>query len=32
VLERQIAHAKARGGCWFATHAEIARWCKENAS
>lgn len=30
VLERLIAHAKARGGCWFATHAAIARWCKEN--
>jgi hypothetical protein len=31
VLERLIAHAKSRGSCWFATHAEIARWCQENA-
>jgi hypothetical protein len=30
VLERLIAHAKARGECWFATHAEVARWCKEH--
>lgn len=30
VLERLITHAKARGGCWFATHAAVARWCKDN--
>jgi peptidoglycan/xylan/chitin deacetylase (PgdA/CDA1 family) len=32
VLARVIAHAKAKGGCWFATHAQIAAWCKENAA
>lgn len=31
LLARLIAHMKARGGCWFATHEEVARWCKENA-
>ena len=32
VLERLIAHVKARGECWFATHADVARWCKDNAA
>jgi peptidoglycan/xylan/chitin deacetylase (PgdA/CDA1 family) len=31
VLERLIAHAKARGGCWFATHAQVAKWARDNA-
>ena len=31
VLERLIKHMKARGKCWFATHEQVARWCKENA-
>jgi peptidoglycan-N-acetylglucosamine deacetylase len=31
VLERLIKHMKARGRCWFATHEQVARWCKENA-
>jgi peptidoglycan/xylan/chitin deacetylase (PgdA/CDA1 family) len=31
VLERLIRHMKARGRCWFATHEQVARWCKENA-
>lgn len=31
VLEWLIAHMRARGGCWFATHAEVARWCKTQA-
>lgn len=31
VLERLIAHAKARGECWFATHAQVAQWCKGQA-
>jgi peptidoglycan/xylan/chitin deacetylase (PgdA/CDA1 family) len=31
VLEKVIAAAKAKGDCWFATHAEVAAWCKENA-
>jgi peptidoglycan/xylan/chitin deacetylase (PgdA/CDA1 family) len=28
LLARLIAHMKAKGGCWFATHADVARWCK----
>ncbi|MGH7056831.1 MAG: polysaccharide deacetylase family protein, partial [Acetobacteraceae bacterium] len=28
VLARLIAHMKARGGAWFATHEQVARWCK----
>jgi peptidoglycan-N-acetylglucosamine deacetylase len=32
VLERLIRHIKARGRVWFATHEEIARWCKESAA
>ncbi|EHL99504.1 polysaccharide deacetylase [Acetobacteraceae bacterium AT-5844] len=32
VLEKVIAAAKAKGDCWFATHAEVAAWCKENAA
>jgi len=31
VLARLIAHMKAKGGCWFATHAQVAAWCKEQA-
>jgi peptidoglycan-N-acetylglucosamine deacetylase len=31
VLERLIKHMKARGKCWFATHAQVAQWCKDNA-
>jgi peptidoglycan/xylan/chitin deacetylase (PgdA/CDA1 family) len=31
LLARLIAHMKARGGCWFATHAQVARWCKDQA-
>lgn len=32
VLEKVIAHAKAKGGCWFATHAEVAAWCRDHAT
>ena len=32
VLARLIVHMKEMGGCWFATHEQIARWCKEGAS
>jgi peptidoglycan/xylan/chitin deacetylase (PgdA/CDA1 family) len=32
VLERLIKHAKAKGKCWFATHAQVAQWCKDNAA
>jgi peptidoglycan/xylan/chitin deacetylase (PgdA/CDA1 family) len=31
LLERLIRHMKARGKCWFATHEQVARWCKANA-
>lgn len=31
ILANLIKHMKAKGGCWFATHAQIAQWCKENA-
>jgi peptidoglycan/xylan/chitin deacetylase (PgdA/CDA1 family) len=31
VLERLIAHMKAKGSCWFATHAQVAEWCKQQA-
>lgn len=30
ILEELIAHMKAKGDCWFATHADVARHC--NAS
>jgi peptidoglycan-N-acetylglucosamine deacetylase len=32
VVERLIKHAKAKGKCWFATHAQVAQWCKDNAT
>jgi len=28
ILEELIAHMKAKGGCWFATHEQVARACK----
>jgi hypothetical protein len=28
ILDALIAHAKARGGVWFPTHAELAAWVK----
>lgn len=31
LLERLIGHIKGHEGVWFATHAELARWCKEQA-
>ncbi len=31
VLQDLIGHIKTHGNCWFATHAGIARWCKEQA-
>lgn len=31
ILEALIGHIKARGGCWFATHAAIARHCAKAA-
>ncbi len=32
VLERLVKHAKAKGKCWFATHAQVAQWCRDNAA
>jgi peptidoglycan/xylan/chitin deacetylase (PgdA/CDA1 family) len=32
LLDRVIRHAKAKGDVWFGTHAEVARWCKDNAA
>ncbi len=31
VLHQLIQHAKAKGEVWFATHEEVARWCKDQA-
>jgi hypothetical protein len=31
VLENLIAHMKATGSVWFATHEEVARYVKEQA-
>ena len=31
VLERLIRHIKATGPVWFATHEQVARWCREQA-
>ncbi len=31
VLERLIRHIRARGGSWFGTHEQVARWCLEQA-
>jgi peptidoglycan/xylan/chitin deacetylase (PgdA/CDA1 family) len=31
LLERLIAHMKRKGGCWFATHEQVARWCRDHA-
>ncbi len=31
LLERLIAHIKQTGQCWFATHADIAQWCRNLA-
>lgn len=32
ILERLIEHAKQKGGVWFATHAEVARWARDHAA
>ena len=31
ILERVIEHAKTKGSCWFATHAQAADWCRQQA-
>ena len=32
IIERIIEHAKSLGGAWFGTHAQVARWVRENAA
>ncbi len=32
IFEALITRAKAKGDVWFATHAEIAAWCRDNAA
>jgi peptidoglycan/xylan/chitin deacetylase (PgdA/CDA1 family) len=32
ILEEIIRAAKAKGDVWFATHAEIAAWCRDHAA
>jgi peptidoglycan/xylan/chitin deacetylase (PgdA/CDA1 family) len=32
LLQRLITHIKAKGGSWFATHEQVARWCREQAA
>lgn len=32
LLDRLMQHMKARGSCWFCTHEQLARWCKEHAA
>jgi len=31
MLDRLVAHMKSRPGVWFATHAQVAAWCKAQA-
>jgi hypothetical protein len=31
ILEELVRHMKATPGIWFATHEEVARYCKEQA-
>ncbi len=31
IIEQLIDHAKSLGGAWFGTHAQVARWVRENA-
>ena len=31
LLARLILHMKAKGGCWFGTHEQVARWCREHS-
>jgi peptidoglycan/xylan/chitin deacetylase (PgdA/CDA1 family) len=32
IVEELIRHAKALGGVWFATHAEVAAWARDHAA
>jgi peptidoglycan-N-acetylglucosamine deacetylase len=31
LLGRLVRDMKAKGGCWFATHAQVAAWCRDHA-
>jgi len=31
ILEQLIDHAKSKSGVWFSTHAEVARWVRDNS-
>jgi peptidoglycan-N-acetylglucosamine deacetylase len=31
VLTRLVTYMKGHGDCWFATHAQVAQWCKDQA-
>ncbi len=31
LLRRLIAHMRQKGRCWFATHAQVAAWCRDRA-
>lgn len=30
IIERLIEHARSLGGAWFGTHAQVARWARDN--
>jgi peptidoglycan/xylan/chitin deacetylase (PgdA/CDA1 family) len=32
LLDRLVAHMRDRGDVWFATHAEVALWCRDQAA
>jgi len=32
ILEELIRHAKAKGDVWFATHAQVTEWARDNAA
>jgi peptidoglycan/xylan/chitin deacetylase (PgdA/CDA1 family) len=32
LLDRVVQHIQAQQGVWFATHAEVAAWCKSNVA
>ena len=31
IIDELIRHAKAKGGVWFATHAQVAAYARDNA-
>jgi len=32
LLDRLVGYMRGRDGVWFATHEEVARWCKAQAA